>query len=419
MKNSCIRQRANARLAILHEDYLEICKGNMLAAMLLAVLIYWTDIKISKKDSNLWVWKSHSDFQEDLMFDKPGMKPPHRTTIKTALDLLEEKKFIYRRKNPKLALDQTKQYLVDQKAVQSAIDALPPIVGKATLESRNTDNGMSENQHSMSENRQCIVEIPTSNTNDYSTEITVTETTDNEEGTGASAPTPALSSAKDIIDFADTASRLKAVREQHEQDEDERPTERRIPAVKVPATHPTDPVARVAPALSRPSGSPPVPVAQDAPRAPGVKQAPLSLKDDAPRPPGEKALRSRYEAHFWQMIEDIRTERGLQPPTYGKTWKGLRENQEGVSAFYADAVPDASITAGYVAMLESSDAWLRNNFTVMAFFKRLQGLLDGKKAGTGNRPAAPRVEESRPTRNRRNFSKEYAEEDARMEARGA
>src|SRR6266702_3459403 len=87
MRTSSIRLRANARLAILHEDFLEICDGNMLAAMLLSILVYWTDVKVAKKDENLWVWKSHEDFQEDLMFDKPGMKPPHRKTNNAKSDL--------------------------------------------------------------------------------------------------------------------------------------------------------------------------------------------------------------------------------------------------------------------------------------------------------------------------------------------
>lgn len=214
MRTSCIRLRAKSRIAVLYEDFLEICSGNMLAAMLLAILVYWTDVKISKKDSNLWIWKSHTDFQEDLMFDKPGMKPPHRVTIKAALDLLVEKKFVYRRKNPKMALDQTKQYFIDTEAIQSAIDALPSIVEKVTLESRNHDNGMSENEQSLSKNRQCNVEIPTSNTSDYSTVITDSEITDSEGANSAAhdALTPAraaLSSLKKAVDEAleDTAKR--------------------------------------------------------------------------------------------------------------------------------------------------------------------------------------------------------------------
>src|SRR6266568_1269749 len=189
MRTSCIRLRAKSRIAILFEDFLEILGGNMLAAMLLAILVYWTDVKIGKKDSNLWIWKSHADFQEYLMFDKEGMKPPHRTTIKSALDLLVEKKFVYRRKNSKMPLDQTKQYLVDQTAVQAAIDALPPIVVLPTLESRNSDIALSNKQQSLSENRQCNAEKPTSNTNDYSTEITESVITEERESVVASAPT--------------------------------------------------------------------------------------------------------------------------------------------------------------------------------------------------------------------------------------
>jgi hypothetical protein len=194
MRTSSIRLRANARLAILHEDYLEICDGNMLAAMLLSVLVYWTDIKIAKKEENRWVWKTHEDFQEDLLFNK-GMKAPHRTTISNALDVLSAKDFIQWRKNPKLALDRTRQYLVNLEEVQVAIDRLPPIV------SRKSDNGMLENRHSteqateansstytnvgittydecretdnaLSEKQHCNVGKPTSNTRDYITEIT-------------------------------------------------------------------------------------------------------------------------------------------------------------------------------------------------------------------------------------------------------
>ena len=229
MRTSSIRLRANARLAILHEDLLEICDGNMLAAMLLSILVYWHDIKVAKKDDNLWIWKSHQDFQEDLMFDKPGMKPPHRTTIKTALDLLLKKKFIQWRRNPKMPLDQTRQYLLDIKAVQKAIDALPPIVVKPTMQSQNSDNATSNNQQSLSENQQCNAEIPTSNTNDYSTEITDSEIT--EESTfGANAPARAHLKA-------DIEEAMKSVDETLEVVEEE--TAKRE-AVKIGATHGVD-----------------------------------------------------------------------------------------------------------------------------------------------------------------------------------
>lgn len=190
MRTSSIRLRAHSRIAVLYEDYLEICDGNMLAAMLLSTLVYWTDVKIAQKDENKWIWKTQEGFQEDLMFDKPGMKPPHRTTISSALELLKRKDFIEWRKNPKMALDRTRQYLIHQEVIQASIDKLPTLesrksdkgmsekrlseeqateagseqssnVGKTTMQSRNSDNALSENQHSN-------VGKTTSNTSDYS-----------------------------------------------------------------------------------------------------------------------------------------------------------------------------------------------------------------------------------------------------------
>ncbi len=219
--------------------------------------------------------------------------------------------------------------------------------------------------------------------------------------------------------ISDTAARLKAIRLQQEQEDELEKTVKR-PAVRIDpektvrgASEPpgssggaTHPQASSDAALPRERD-----VASES-RAPGAKQAPLSLKDESPRPLSEKALRSRYEAHFWTLIEAIRQERGLHPPTYGKTWKALRDNQDGINAFYADGVSDEAIRAGYIAMLESSDAWLRNNFNVLAFFKRLQGLLDGKKTGGNSGRTGAQNEPPRPTR--RNFTRERSERDMQM-----
>lgn len=224
MRTSSIRLRAHSRIAVLYEDYLEICDGNMLAAMLLSTLVYWTDVKTAQKDENLWIWKTHEGFQEDLMFDKPGMKPPHRTTISSALELLKRKDFIEWRKNPKMALDRTRQYLVHLEKVQASIDKLPALesrksdkgmsenrlseeqateasseqssnVGKPTMQSRNNDNALSEKRHSN-------VGKPTSNTSDYSysdySPVITGEGTYSASGQQeqpcADAPTPSVSS---------------------------------------------------------------------------------------------------------------------------------------------------------------------------------------------------------------------------------
>lgn len=454
MRTSCIRLRAKARIAVLYEDFLEICNGNMLAAMLLAILVYWTDTKIGKKEKSLWIWKSHTDFQEDLMFDKPGMKPPHRTTVKAALDLLKEKQFIKVRKNPKMPLDQTRQYLVEQEVIQAAIDALPPIVVIPTLESQNTDNGMSNNQQSLSENQQSNVGISTSNTNDYSTVITDPVTTEEEDSATFDEPDAAPASLPgNVSDFLSESAKLRAVKAAHPSQEEvqhafeaEETIPRGLPritgeqlAARVqqggdahgqlapsqqtsipvpPGDAALTPVVRAAPADGPAHSSPrsgsfspatapmepgaseqlrevtQIPgAAQQAggkpfvtrePHKPAATQPPLSLRDEAPRPLTEKQLRARYEAHVWDLIEGVRKERGLKPPTWGKAWKALHENQQGIDKLLADEVSDADITAGYQAMLDSKDAWLRENFNVLAFWKRLQGLLDGRVLPANN-----------------------------------
>src|SRR5260370_31563379 len=171
------------------------------------------------------------------MVNKPGMQPPHRTTISKKLDFLAAKDFIEWRKNPKRALDRTRHYLVHLPEVQAAIDRLPPIVSRKTdirlLENRQSTEQDSEvtpdsptnvgkptyaesrkTDIAMSEKQQCNVVKPTSNTNDYNTEITDSEIT--EEGTyGANAPTPAHLKEKvdeEIEKVKTTSGRLRAMK---------------------------------------------------------------------------------------------------------------------------------------------------------------------------------------------------------------
>lgn len=206
MRKSSIAYRERSRVAVLHEDLLEICGGNMLAAMLLSVLIYWTDVKLasyeqeceqakargeSMPEANLWIWKSHEGFQHDLMNDKEGMRKVHRSTIASALKLLVDKKLIDQRRNPLNNIDQTRQYRIERQTVQAAIHALPPLfdctktdirmseisqsnVGNHAMERLKTDNALPKN-------RQAIPKI----TNiDYDPKIT-TKDYNHEKGTTA------------------------------------------------------------------------------------------------------------------------------------------------------------------------------------------------------------------------------------------
>jgi predicted transcriptional regulator len=191
VRKSCIVQRKNSRLVVLHEDYIEICDGNMIAAMILSILIYWTDVKLAQREQEqeqrkatgedipltpLWIWKSQEGFQHDLLVDKPGMRQVHRSTIATALSLLKDKKFIQARRNPHNNIDRTQQYLIEQDAINEAIKALPDCtifstrmseivqsnVGNQSMDCTNTDNGLPNFRQT----------IPENTNRDYDTEIT-------------------------------------------------------------------------------------------------------------------------------------------------------------------------------------------------------------------------------------------------------
>lgn len=116
-------------------------------------------------------------------------------------------------------------------------------------------------------------------------------------------------------------------------------------------------------------------------RTVGAAQPPLSLKDDAPRPLSEKTLRTRYEAHFWSILDDVRKERGLKPLfSARRIWCAKDFNQAGINDFYADQISDEDIRAAYLTVLDQRDEWLRVNFTVPRFYTNLPGLLDAKPA---------------------------------------
>jgi len=384
VRTSCIRLRRKSRIAILYEDFLEICDGNMLAAMLLAILVYWTDIKIAKKDKNLWVWKTHEDFQEDMMFDKPGMKPPHRTTIKAALDLLEEKKFIQRRKNPKMPLDQTRQYLVEQEVIQAAIDALPPIVEKTTMESWNTDNGMSERQQSTSENQQSNAEKPTSNTNDYNTVITESVITEEESNAPAS-----------LSAFAER----KKITGEHPAITQEMLTEKVIaPKIKLPSKQTPPPQSQV---NGTPDVAPPASVARGTAQA-GAREELPALALTAKQIEKQNERRAK---EIWAIVErELKTK-------FMATQRKSDNNTKGMQNLLEDQVSDETLTAALKAM----PLFYVQQFNLKKFHEMIPGLTSTRDTPpqNGKAPAPANV-----TTMYRNKSEELAAQREKYAAQG-
>jgi len=136
-KTSCISHPAKQQLIIIREDYLEICDCDHCAAAILNVMEYWTNIKLgsaeqseidntiaakegleASQDTELWIYKSHEEFQTELL-NLFGMNK-----IGAALTLLKGKGFLTTRNNPRFGWDRTVQYLFMTEAIQTALSSL-------------------------------------------------------------------------------------------------------------------------------------------------------------------------------------------------------------------------------------------------------------------------------------------------------
>lgn len=133
-KTNCIQHRPRTPLVILHQDYLDICDNSIPAAIILKILEYWTDIKLSNIeqvvienkirekeelsfiDYDVWIYKTYKDFIQDSL----GLLKDHQ--VRKGLDTLLTLGFIERRNNPKYQWDRTMQYKVNIDRVQRALN---------------------------------------------------------------------------------------------------------------------------------------------------------------------------------------------------------------------------------------------------------------------------------------------------------
>lgn len=137
MKTSCIQHCANMKVAVLHEDYLQITEGDHCAAILLKVFEYYTNAYSAKnaqaeyenalaveagepptQTADLWIYKSQAELSDAML----GMFGEKR--IRQAVAYLEERGFIETRRNPKYKFDAKLQYRLNTKAVQAALNTL-------------------------------------------------------------------------------------------------------------------------------------------------------------------------------------------------------------------------------------------------------------------------------------------------------
>ncbi|MBV9849946.1 MAG: hypothetical protein JO250_09770, partial [Armatimonadetes bacterium] len=138
-RTGSIRHPRRSYVAVLREDYVRICDGNLCAAMILSQMEYWHDVKLEAvaqaeahneaarrageepdQDTELWVYKSLPEMKDELM----GLFGDK--AIAAGYAYLAGRQYLESRTNPRFTWDRTRQYLFNVPAVQAAVDQLGP-----------------------------------------------------------------------------------------------------------------------------------------------------------------------------------------------------------------------------------------------------------------------------------------------------
>ena len=140
-KTSIISHPPNIAMVIVRQDYIGIC-GNApdknCAAAILNQFEFWMNIKLNHRsqaqkqneslkkgkkgdelptqDTELWVWKTMADIQEELFSIWKEDK------IRDCRKWLEDNNFLLKRRNPKHGWDRTLQYMINVGQVQMSIN---------------------------------------------------------------------------------------------------------------------------------------------------------------------------------------------------------------------------------------------------------------------------------------------------------
>jgi hypothetical protein len=139
MRSSCIQHPEREPLAILRKSYIDLCRGNRCAAMLLSDFEYWHNYRLDrvdqeiarardndeyKPDLSLWVYKSAPDLIEDLLGEYG------RNSILVAVELLLELGFVITRSDPKDSFSRTRFFQFVPDAVNEALRGWESSLGK-------------------------------------------------------------------------------------------------------------------------------------------------------------------------------------------------------------------------------------------------------------------------------------------------
>ncbi len=151
----------NQPILIIRRDYVRLMDGDQCAAALLSVFEHWTNVKLKMIRQGkigidqFWIWRGIPDLHEDMfeLFNE------HK--IRGALETLRERKYLYRRRNPRHGWDRRWQYRIDFELIQADLEKLSTKLSTASLDTEacKPTNGALETSKRRDRNLQTEVAI--------------------------------------------------------------------------------------------------------------------------------------------------------------------------------------------------------------------------------------------------------------------
>jgi len=160
-KSSCVNHPPEQMIAILRQDYLEICqsagKGRRpyCAAMLLNMFEHWQNVKLGaiedferqpedkteKYQPTKWIYFTESAMAQEQLLGMFGV-----SMVSECIDWLVEQEYILTRSNPKYGYDRTKQFTLNINKIRNE---LSNISEKQRMHSLNLTNGIVESNEAI------------------------------------------------------------------------------------------------------------------------------------------------------------------------------------------------------------------------------------------------------------------------------
>ena len=163
VKSSCVSHPSEQMIAILRQDYLEICRGAgkgrraYCAAMLLNMFEHWQNAKFraiedfkrqpeedsykAKYQPTKWIYFTEIAMAQEQLLGMFGV-----SMVSECIDWLVEQEFILTRRNPKKGYDRTKQFALSLDNIHTELQT---VTEKQRMHSLNLTNGIVESNETI------------------------------------------------------------------------------------------------------------------------------------------------------------------------------------------------------------------------------------------------------------------------------